>query len=168
MRFTFRLNLALLAVIAAGCVDPESPRVRFVYDGTRTGKVWVTQRAPTTGATGLIRQLVLCPGGTIEGMRRVWNGDAEPAVIGAEPRLWGRSQMENGGVVTGWIDVDGDDAERCRWAAPSERASPLNPLLPSCAPEPGDPMGSIPAPPFEAVIPLVLHDPESPSYDEMR
>ncbi len=164
MRFTRSMVLATLVALAAGCVDPESPRVRFVYRGSRTGRVWVTQRVPTTGGDGSIPELVVSAGATIERMREVWTGEPDRVSAGAEPRIWARSHLERGAVVKGWIDVDGDDADRCRPAAASERVRPDSPLLASCVPEAGDPMGKIAALPFAAVIPLELRDPEDPQY----
>ena len=43
-----------------------------------------------------------------------------------------------GGHVEGWLDLDGDDTQRCACASPGFFCSAFEP---SCEPEPGDPQG---------------------------
>ena len=148
--------LATLFLLTTACVDPQSPRVKFIYNGSQTGKVWAIMRTPT--ASGVQEQM-WAYGDSISAIRHAWSG--EPVALNADIRIaWFRSQHERGARITAWIDVDGDDVDRCRrpTGSPSD-PGPGDRVLPTCTPEPNDPVGITPLPPFEAIIPLLVRDP---------
>jgi hypothetical protein len=152
------LAIACGVILSAGC-DPDCLRVRFTYNGRRTGRVYATLTGtPTNGAPQFATGL-FADGLSLEQMRS-WNGDPCPVTLGGLRSPWFRSSLENGGRITAWIDMDGDDAERCR--RPLAIENPASGAVSTCFPEPGDPMGITPLPPFEAVIPLVVRDPGDP------
>ncbi|MFO0558586.1 MAG: hypothetical protein U0269_11260 [Polyangiales bacterium] len=85
----------------------------------------------------------------------LFSGD-QCAPLGTDFGLITRDHFEVGAQITAWIDVDGDDAARCRTATVAE--SPATRVLDSCQPEPGDPVGKTPWPLVGALIVLEIRD----------
>ncbi len=145
---------------AVGCVDPESPRVKFIYNGNATGLVYSTMRLNQSNRPE--DHYMMATGARIEFLRANLNGEPwfVPVGGGGVRINWFRSQHERGGQITAWIDMDGDDTERCRapTGAPDD-PGPATRVRSTCFPEPGDPVGMTPLPPFEAIIPLIVRDP---------
>ncbi len=90
-------------------------------------------------------------------MRAHFSGEG-CAPLGSNFGLIARDHFEAGAQITAWIDMDGDDAARCRFATTDE--SPGTRVLDSCQPEPGDPVGKTPWPLTGDVIPLEIRDPD--------
>lgn len=148
--------LATLFLLATACVDPQSPRVKFIYNGSSNGRVFATMRIPNASGT---EELMWSYGRSIADLRQEWNGEPWPASSGLRI-YWFRAQHERGAQITAWIDLDGDDLDRCRppSGTPSD-SGPATRVRETCTPEPNDPVGITPLPPFEAIIPLLVHDP---------
>lgn len=150
----FPIVLVVSVFFSASCCDPQTARIRFTYSGQFSGLVFAVQRA-APGTTYNASQYV-AQGTTLSDMRAHFTGEG-CAPLGSNFGLLSRQHFEAGAQITAWIDMDGDDAERCRTATTAE--SPSTRVLDSCQPEPGDPVGKTPWPLAGDVIPLEIRDP---------
>jgi hypothetical protein len=142
------------AVLAQSCCDPRSVHIRFVYNGQHSGRVFAVQRA-APGSNYQFSQHV-AQGVTLADMRAQFSGEG-CAPLGTNFGLIARDHFEAGAQITAWIDMDGDDMQRCRTATTDE--SPGTRVLDTCQPEPGDPIGKTPWPLTGDRMVLEVRDP---------
>jgi hypothetical protein len=127
-RFTIEIDPLLILpilpglLVVAGCAGRDCPReliVNVAYTGTKTGNL-VTRE--------------FLPGGQFSAFSAGPVGTDAAQLNQVSDGCWSKiaSSDEPGGVVEAWIDVDGDDALRCK--DPKDKAA--------CSPEAGDPTGT--------------------------
>ena len=119
-----------MVLLMAACEDASCERelrTSVSYTGVRTGVVYTRLFVPGEGFSG--------------GGQGPSHNDAGIAVGGGTSDLCWRNAAtadEPGGVLEGWVDVDGDDATRCSCEVRPGVVCGLADRA-VCGPEPGDP-----------------------------